>query len=192
VADRHQTLAAAWWQYGRASPLLCPVGPRRARERLQHPSVCPLPPSAFIPLSATSFVVRSTHNRSSSGSSPPSLAGHQLEPPRFSTTATTPPSPQILTALALAAIRASKASAPRTSFVGASPPRPSPWLERHRPPFHALACALSPSWVIDSRPSLNLHRRDHRRRSAVVRLRRASLHATTVLSSDDRLGQVGQ
>ena len=66
MADRHQTLAAAWRQYGHASPLLYPVGPHRARERLQHPSVRPLPPSAFIPLSASSFAVRSARKHSSS------------------------------------------------------------------------------------------------------------------------------
>ena len=45
---------------------------------------------------------------------------------------------------------------------------------------------------MEAHPRLLVLRRGLRRRSAVVQLRRAAMNATTVLSSDDRLGQVGQ
>ena len=186
MADRLQTLAAAWRGYGRVSPLLCPVGPRRARERLQHPSVRPLPPSAFIPLSASSFAVRSTRSHSSSGSSPPSLAGHQLEPHRFSTTATTPPSPLRLTMLALATSRAGKASAPCPSLAGASLPCPTPWLEHLPPPSAVQPRALGSPEAVEARPCFILLRRGLHWRSATVPLRRAAMAATVVDGTDDR------
>ena len=45
---------------------------------------------------------------------------------------------------------------------------------------------------MEARPRLLVLRRGLRRRSAIVRLRRAAMTVATVLSSDDRLGQVGQ
>jgi len=44
---------------------------------------------------------------------------------------------------------------------------------------------------MEARLRLLVPRRGLRRRSAVVRLRRAAMNAATVLSSDNRLGQVG-
>ena len=45
---------------------------------------------------------------------------------------------------------------------------------------------------MEARPRLLVLRRGLHRRSTVARLRRAAMNAATVLSSDDRLGQVGQ
>ena len=151
VADRSRTCALRGGRDGRASPTPSPTRPEWARAGHYHPQRPPDPSRApFFFSSAPPSSLRATAAATAAQARRRRHYRHRLAPPRPFTTAATPlPSPS-LTAPAYAHQQRSVSHRATYDLVGASPQAPSSWPERHRPPLHALASALSSLWVVCS------------------------------------------